>query len=152
MFIFVYATLLLSYIVTTIHSTTYSVIHPGHNIKVADCLSRLPLQTQPEEYSHDMTDDECIVQIQAATRGVISQSELTTATREDPNIQMEMKYMTAKLPPRKKLPGHLLTLYDVANELSIKYGMLHRGDRIVIPGEVQSRVIQLNWPTKETSA
>ena len=31
MFIFVYATLRLSYIVTTIHRTTYSVIHPGHN-------------------------------------------------------------------------------------------------------------------------
>ena len=32
MFIFVYATLRLSYIVTTLHRTTYSVIHPGHNI------------------------------------------------------------------------------------------------------------------------
>ena len=53
----------------------------GINNDVADCLSRLPLKAQPEEYSHDMPDDECIAQIQAATRGVISQSELTTATR-----------------------------------------------------------------------
>ena len=110
-------------------------------INVADCLSRLPLQSQPEEYSHD--DDECIAQIQAATRGVISQSELTTDTRKDTNIQMAMKYMTSKWPPRNKLSGHLLTLYDVADELSIKDGMLHRGGRIVILGELQSRVIQL---------
>ena len=30
---------------------------------VADCLSKLPLKAQPEEYSHDMPDDECISQI-----------------------------------------------------------------------------------------
>ena len=110
---------------------------------MADCLSRLPLKAQPEEYSHDMPDDECIAQIQAATRGVISQSELTTATRNDTNIQMAMKYMTSKWPQRRKLSGNLLTLYDVADELSIQDGMLHRGDRIVIPDELQSRVIQL---------
>ena len=61
----------------------------GINNVVADCLSRLPLQAQPEEYSHDMPDDECIAQIQAATRGAISQSELTTATREDTDIQWQ---------------------------------------------------------------
>ena len=89
-----------------------------------------------------MPDDECIAQIQAATGGVISQSELTTVTPNDTNIQMAMKYMTSKWPQRKKLSGNLLTLYDVADELSIKDGMLHRGDRIVIPDELQSRVIQ----------
>ena len=92
----------------------------GINNVVADCLSRLPLKAQPEEYSHDMPDDECIAQIQAATRGVISQSELTTATRNDTNIQIAMKYMTSKWPQRNKLPGNLLTLYDVADEQSIK--------------------------------
>ena len=100
----------------------------GINNVVADCLSRLPLQAQPEEYSHDRPDDKCIAQIQAATRGVISQSELTTATREDTNIQMAMKYMTTKWPPRKKLSGHLLTLNDEADELSIKYGMSFRAN------------------------
>ena len=85
---------------------------PGVNDVLADCLSRLPLKAQPEEYSHDMPDDECIAQI-------------------------------PKWPQRKKLSGNLLTLYDVADELSIKDGMLHRGDRIVIPDELQLRVIQL---------
>ena len=75
----------------------------GINNVVADCLSRLPLQAQPEEYSHDMPDDECIAQIKAATRCVISQSELTTATLEDTNIQMAMTYITSKWPPRNKL-------------------------------------------------
>ena len=74
---------------------------------------------------------------------LVSQSELTTATRNDTNIQIAVKDMTSKWPQRKKLSGNLLTLYDVADELSIKYGMLHRGDRIVIPDELQSRVIQL---------
>ena len=68
----------------------------GINNLLADCLSRLSLKAQPEELSHDIPDDECIEQIQAATRGVISQSELTTATRNDTNIQMAMKYMTSK--------------------------------------------------------
>ena len=92
----------------------------GINNVVADCLSRLRLKAQPEEYSLDMPYDEYIAQIQAATRGVISLSELTSATRNDTNIQMAMKYMTSKWPQRKTLSGNLLTLYDVADELSIK--------------------------------
>ena len=118
---------------------------PGINKVVADCLSRLLLKAQPEEYSHDMPDDECIAQIQAATRCVISQSEINTATRNDTNMQTAMKYITSKWPPRKKLSGNALTLYDVAEELSIEDGMLHRGDIIVIPDELQSRVMQLGY-------
>ena len=34
----------------------------------------------------------------------------------------------------------MLTLYAIADELSIKDGLRHRGDRIVIPGELKSRV------------
>ena len=51
-----------------------------------------PSQIQPVHVLpiHDTPDDECIAQIQTATRGDISQSELTTATREDTNIQMAM--------------------------------------------------------------
>ena len=112
----------------------------GINNVVADSLLRLPLKPQPGEYRYDMPDDECIAQIQA----IISQSKLNTATRNDTNIQMAIKYMTYKWPQRNKLSGNLLTLYGVADELSIKDDMLlHRGDRIVIPDELQSRVIQL---------
>ena len=68
-----------------------------------------PAQIQPVLHIHYTPDDECNAQIQAATRGVISQSELTTATRNDTNIQMAMKYMTSKWPRRKKLSGNLPT-------------------------------------------
>ena len=54
---------------------------------------------------------------QATTRDVISQNELTTATREVTNI-FALKYIASKLPPPKS--EHLPMPIDVADELSIK--------------------------------
>ena len=98
----------------------------GVNNVMADCLSRLPVAAQPDEYSHDSTNDECIARIES-TRGAISVNEMQLATR----------YMTSKWPARKTLSAILQALYDVSDEL------LHRGDRIVIPETLQSRVMQL---------
>ena len=105
----------------------------GVNNVMADCLSRLPVAAQPDEYSHDSKNDECIARIDESTPGANSVNELKTATRDDGDMQLAARYMTSKWPARKTLSAILQALYDVSDELSINDELLHRGDLIVIP-------------------
>ena len=71
---------------------------PGVNNTVADCMSRLPLQSLDE----DFTDDEiCIAEVSDITNGAISTQQFQAATQEDSTLQKAISYMHSQWPVRK---------------------------------------------------
>ena len=105
---------------------------PGVNNTVADCMSRLPLQSLKEDFTDD---DICIAEVSEITNGAIS-------TQEDSTLQKAISYMHSQWPVRKSLQGDMQRLYDINNELSVRNGLLYRSDQLVVPESLQPTILQ----------
>ncbi|XP_064475478.1 uncharacterized protein K02A2.6-like [Ornithodoros turicata] len=111
------------------------VYKKGKDNEIADALSRLPLPYHAQEPFED--DVVCIV------TECISKEQLQRETTSDSVMQDVLRYIRTEWPSKAALRDNAVPFFKVRTELSEVDGLLLRGDRIVVPPALVSRVIGL---------
>ncbi|XP_064462820.1 uncharacterized protein K02A2.6-like [Ornithodoros turicata] len=123
---------------------TYKVIYQPGKTNIADPLSRL--MQQRSEKQRTATEDYVNFVIKEATPKALSEDELRKATKGDPVLQRVLD----KVRKGRWEPNNEDSVYKrVEPELSEKEGLLLKGTRIVIPSELQARVLDIVHETRQ---
>jgi hypothetical protein len=109
---------------------------PGKDNVVADALSRVPSE-------HDgMALDLCVLQVRPDAP--ISQAEMRAATQEDELLMLICDKVQNGWPTSNtKLADNVKSFWLIRHELSVIDGILFRSDRMVVPGSLRNRVVDL---------
>lgn len=108
----------------------------GEQNKVADALSRNPLDTSEPSFAFE---EEVVAQVEA----MISKLEVQQATTCNTALRQVMEYTINSWPARKQLPKELHPYYEVRSELSVVDSILLRGDQVVLPSQLQKQALAL---------
>jgi hypothetical protein len=119
----------------------------GKNMHVADALSRAPLAAEhsnagQEELHADVIERVDVITSSWPTSDAFLQ-RIRDATQRDVCLQMAIQYTLSGWPEHKedvKLGAR--NLYAVRGELSVWKGLLIKGERIVIPHEMQKEILE----------
>ena len=122
-------------------SFSYTVSHiPGKDLTVADTLSRAPIELS------NINDNEFQEEIEAYVNLVLEQLEIFSGSQldvikeqqlRDETCQVLTKYCQSEWPDHSCIKSCAKRYYSVASELSVCNDILLRGDRIIIPQELQ---------------
>lgn len=119
---------------------------PGADNKVADALSRLPLDIDQAAYDIEVdieTEISAVCQLVLDDTG-ITRNELVQAIEQDESIQKVAEYVRTGWPVNRKQVDPLASPFHmVHNELTYHDGILFRGDRVVVPSKLTSKVITI---------
>ena len=124
---------------------------------LADTLSRAhETTTDPSEYRRESTEQVCHIHEEASTDEVevrnvditegLPVSKMTMdlvkeATLKDNTLQKVQKMIMEGWPSGKNLvPGHLRQYYSLKDELSLKDGLIFRGERLCIPEAARAKL------------
>ena len=117
---------------------------------VADTLSRMPMNPQPDCAQSDLENEAAIhailnEKLSHDIQSSISMAELAKATKEDAVLSQVLKYVQNNWNISKNnVPETLLPFYRIRNELFIwNDTCLGRGERAIIPESMQSKIIEL---------
>ena len=118
----------------------YSVVYaPGHQLLLADTLSRAP-------DSHQPVHDSRFVTVNALLHLPVSDGklqEIREATASDPELVAVLKAIREGWPDKSVLhssTSEMMTLYNVRDTLSVENGIILKGERIVIPRAMRKSV------------
>jgi len=104
----------------------------------ADCMSRLPL---PNAVEVNLVEEEVASILQTVLHNLpIAASDVATATESDTLLTSVKSYISASWPT--KVSDELQAFKNVATELCVTNGCLFRGERVVIPSVLRSRILQ----------
>ena len=110
----------------------------------ADALSRLPAGDDPsfdrEETGADSTTI-CTIKIVNSQLAPTDPKALEKAPSTDPALSAVIKHLQHSWP--KNVPVHSKPFYAIRDSLSLANGCLFYGHRVVIPTELQPRVLQI---------
>ena len=116
---------------------------PGHCNQVADLLSRFPAPVE-EEILEPLEDEECVLMLGAWSSGVTAE-QLEEASIEDEQLAQVLRYTREGWPGQ--IPSEDLRAYWQVKEelapLSSESSCLMRGLRVVVPGTLRGRVLEL---------
>ena len=119
----------------------------GKEIPVADCLSRAPLKNC---YYRGLVDDMqdyqvCATEIPSVLAFPQTKlNELKTATANDKQLQKLSTTVVHGWPvARSKLDKDLRQYWDFREEITVYDGILFKGERVIIPKEIQHDVLDL---------
>ena len=117
----------------------------GTDNKIADTLSRLPVDAKINEFD---VDDEviCNLILNDLCKSV-SLEELTETTNKDETLQSVKKYVQNGWPYVKLMSLSVKPYYYVRDELSVCNDIVMRNERIVVPEDLTSRFINLAHET-----
>ncbi|XP_064469135.1 uncharacterized protein K02A2.6-like [Ornithodoros turicata] len=121
-----------------IHELNYNftvVYKKGNDNEITDALSRLPLPHHAQEPFED--DVVCIV------TECISKEQLQRETTSDSVMQDVLLHIRTEWPWKASLPDNAVPFFKLRTELSEVDGPLLRGDRVVVPPALASRVFGL---------
>ena len=121
----------------------YSVIYrPGTSIelKVADCLSRLPLT---DSLSSDIEDEVVLFLVAQVNDTSITLPELQVAKVEDAELCRVIGYIQNGWPRKSRIEKDLIVYYAVRDELTVVKGVVMRSDRIIPPTNVTMKSVQI---------
>ena len=120
---------------------SYTISHiPGKNLIIADTLSRSPITETDDTLEKEVqTYLECIHQSLPATDNFLHKS--ADSIQRDPVCAKLIQYCQQGWPDRFHMKGPVKSYYPVANELSYHNKLLYRGNRLIIPPELQSEVL-----------
>ena len=114
---------------------------PGKLLTVADALSRKPVGPGISTTDNDVEAYVCGIRemLPMSDRRL---AEVRTATEEDQDLQLVMRYTLTGWPRRTKdvLPS-ARSYHHIRNELSVADGLLLRGARIVIPVAMRTDIL-----------
>ena len=120
----------------------YSVVHvPGRQMYVSDYLSR---SCKSKTYEIDLHLDDPMPQICAIrVRDATSVEEYTKATMQDTTLALISQYTQSGWPKQKRLCHALAKPYwNFRDEISECNGLLFYGDRLIIPHQMKSEIIE----------
>ena len=96
-----------------------------------------------EDVSDYDMPQELIAHVSTILRETISEAELRNSSSTDQTLEQVFNYMHSDWPKRKSLDASMQAFYDVQYELSEYDGFLLRGERVVVPQELQSRIMNI---------
>ena len=118
---------------------SFSVQHLKGTLNPADGLSRLP--GPAVEVADDETE---LVASLSARLTAVSRDELTDAVRSDPVLNMLSQQLTKRWPDRiRDVPPELKPFHRCREELSQVGGLIFKGERVVVPENLRSRMVTL---------
>ena len=120
-------------------TNSFSVQHQKGTLNPADGLSRLPGPAVEVE------DDESQLVAAMVTRlEAVSHAELVDAAKSDPVLMMLPEQLPLRWPCRvADVPADLKPFYRCRDELSLMNGLIFKGERVVVPEILRSRLIAL---------
>ena len=121
----------------------FSISHtPGKKLITADTLSRAPLQTLSPADSQLQEDSDAyvVMTIESLPATEPKLEQIKEALKADDVCQQVMQYCNEGWP--EQVNGPLKQYFPVRLELTVHDGLLLRGNRLVIPGSMQSEIIQ----------
>ena len=118
---------------------SFSVQHLKGTLNPADGLSRLPGPVMEVE------DDESeLVAALSARLEAVSHAELVDAVKSDPVMTMLADQLPRRWPCRiSGVPDDLKSFYRCRDELSLMNGLIFKGERVVVPESLRSRLVAL---------
>ena len=127
-----------------INSATIRIKHvPGKELYTADTLSRAPIQSQNAD-SPDMQEiaELCMMSIIKHLPASNQRLEMyRKAQSEDPICQQLVRYCQTAWPDMKDLDPSVRVYWQFRGEMTIKGGLLLRGQRIVVPKSLQTETL-----------
>jgi len=120
---------------------TFNLIHTsGKSIGLADCLSRLPQDGEPNDVQ---MDDELMV-CKMDTLAFKWHERIERATKEDPEL-IALKNTIFNGWPDERSKTHTATLpyWNFRDQLSTYNGIIYKGERIVIPQSLRSELLEI---------
>lgn len=116
----------------------------GEDNKVADALSRLPLNTQEDSTTSFDEESELVCYIQQLQFSPLSASDIQEATSADLVLGKLLRVIGRTWRPSSlKQDPDLAPYYCVLQELSTVQDILVRGDRVIPPTALRKRIIDL---------
>jgi hypothetical protein len=101
---------------------------PGKAIPIVDCLSRAPLEGQPDEPTLQVSN------INLCPINTHRLAEIRDATERDDALKALRTVITSGWPDSKaELPPNVAVYFSYRDELSLQDGIILRGERVVIP-------------------
>ena len=118
---------------------SFSVQHLKGSLNPAGGLSRLPGPVMEVE------DDESeLVAALSARLEAVSHAELVDAVKSDPVMTMLADQLPRRWPCRiSGVPNDLKSFYRCRDELSLMNGHIFKGERVVVPESLRSRLVAL---------
>lgn len=123
---------------------SFGISHvPGKSLITADALSRAPIRTSSTEERQFSDEVEAyvslIVNSLPATENRLQ--VIKKRQEEDAVCKRVMQYCQEGWPSRSAIEGALKPYHHLATELSVHEGLLMRGDRLVIPTQLQLEIL-----------
>ena len=109
---------------------------PGKELVVADTLSRLPNSSEHETIDLDVRVDHVRFQTDRL-------NSIRECTQNDPILNQLSETIVAGWPSEmKELPSCLRDYWPYRDELSVVDGIIMKGNRVLIPSELQKNILQ----------
>ena len=122
----------------------FTISHvPGKSLLVADALSRAPCSEAGREDLLLQQETEAYVNI-VVQKIPATEKQLERIRRhqeEDEECKLAAEYCRSGWPSRQSLHGAMKHYYSVASEISVKDGLLMRGNRVVIPAALRLEML-----------
>ena len=118
---------------------TFNLIHiSGKSIGLADCLSRFP----QDGSANDISIDEELMVCKIDTLAFKWHSEIENATKNDEDMLTLKTVIFNGWPSYKQsLPNSIIPYWDVRDQLSMYNGIVYKGERIVIPKSLRTKLL-----------
>lgn len=116
-------------------------IQGGKNVQ-ADCLSRM-LMEKDEENVREEDESVAVLDAIESCNSVISEAEWKAASVKDNILPKVIQYTSSKWPEVRNLSGELRNLSLVADEISVKDGLVLCGDKYIPPSELRKSLIKI---------
>ena len=121
----------------------YTIVHRPGTSNIADYYSRNPCKAQPSAFLEELKAENYINMVVAqAIPKALTVKEVEAATASDKLLQTLKQWLTTDT--KRPFPVGLEGFKHVRDDLSCtKGGIVLRGNRIVIPASLQTRVVDL---------
>ena len=122
----------------------YNVIHIKGKLNVcADMLSRLSTVSDSGTLPTLEDDDDRVIVASLSLDHSVTTADFIAASSRDADLTMIRHFLLTQWPPRKQIPDGLRPYFRVRSELSVRDSCVYRGDTLVVPIALRSRILSL---------
>ena len=116
--------------------------HPGKDMVVADSLSRFPSSTVYGDHD-ELTEEQFAAVVEQTIPTALGRERCKEMTARDPTMQALITYLQTGWPDSKKhAPGPVKPFWTVRHDLTMKDGMVFKGQQAVVPVALRQTVLR----------